>query len=197
MFTCHIDFLSRGMSLEQSKKILVGVTASIALYKACDLVRNLTKLGYDVQVVMTHNASQWIAPLVFETLSGNNVITPQDANDSSDLAMPHIDLRNELDLFLIAPATADCIARAALGRADDPLCATLLSYEGTKMFAPAMNPFMYKHPATQKNLQILQSYGYKILSPANGAAVCGDIGEGKMMAVEDIIEQVELYFKNA
>lgn len=183
------------MPLEKPK-ILVGVTASIALYKACDLVRNLTKLGYNVQVAMTYTASQWIAPLVFETLSGNAVITPQDANNSSHLTMPHIDLRNELDLFLIAPATADCIARAALGRADDPLCATLLSYDGTKMFAPAMNPFMYKHPATQKNLQTLQDYGYKILSPATGAAVCGDTGEGKMMAVEDIIEQVDLFFKH-
>lgn len=172
------------------KKILLGVTASIALYKSCDLVRTLTKLNFDVHVAMTRTAAQWISPILFASLSGNPVISD---NAPSTLAMPHIDLRKQLDLFIIAPASADIIARAATGRANDIITATLLSYTGKRMIAPAMNPFMFAHPATQKNIETLESYQYQILKPESGTVVCGDSGEGKMMAVEKIVKEIQFY----
>lgn len=179
-------------NIKKQKKVLLGVTASIALYKACDLIRLFTKQGYQVQVILTKTAAEWISPLVFKALSGNDVIFPQSGHlQEEGLSMPHIDVRQDVDVFLIAPATADCIARAAIGRADDPLCAALLSFNGKKMFAPAMNPFMYAHAATQKNIQTLKDYGYEILTPSSGESVCGDQGEGKMMPVEEIFARVK------
>ncbi len=170
--------------------ILIGVSASVAIYKACDLVRELTKAGHSVRVVMTRTAQKWISPVLFSALSESITFT-EDMNQES--AMPHIDVRKDLDLFLIAPATANLISRAAHGAADDILAATLLSYHGPRWLAPAMNPYMFSHPATQKNLKTLEEYGYRILSPQNGEAVCGDIGEGKMMTIADIIKEVEKF----
>ena len=106
--------------------------------------------------------------------------------------MAHIDIRTGADLMLVAPATADLIARAAAGRADDIVTATLLAYDGPRYIAPAMNPYMYAHPATQENLKTLKSYGYQILDSANGEAVCGDVGQGKMMTVVDILAALKL-----
>lgn len=165
--------------------IILGVSASVAIYRACDLVRELTKAGHAVRVVMTRTAASWINPILFEALSGNPVITDDTAS-----GMAHIDIRKGADLMLVAPATADLIARAAQGRADDILAATLLAYDGPRWLAPAMNPSMYAHPATQAALATCRSYGYHILDAANGEAVCGDIGQGKMMAVGDILAAV-------
>lgn len=162
--------------------IILGVSASVALYKACDIVRELTKAGHTVRVAMTRTATAWINPVLFEALSAQKVITDDTAS-----GMAHIEIRGGADLMLVAPATADLIARAAQGRADDIVTATLLAYDGPRYIAPAMNPFMYAHPATQANLKTLKSYGYHILDSANGEAVCGDVGQGKMMAVADII----------
>ncbi|MCX7632137.1 MAG: phosphopantothenoylcysteine decarboxylase [Turneriella sp.] len=167
-------------------KIIVGTSASIAIYRACDLVRELSKSGYDVHVVMTRTAARWIHPVIFEALSGNLVVTDRTAS-----GMAHITLRQDAKLFLLAPATADVIARAAQGRADDVLTATLLAFEGPRWLAPAMNPAMYAHPATQSALRLCESYGYRILSPENGEAVCGDVGQGKMMQVEEIVKLVK------
>lgn len=162
--------------------IILGVSASVAIYKACDIVRELTKAGHTVRVAMTRTAVGWINPVLFEALSGQKVITDDTAS-----GMAHIDIRTGADLMLVAPATADLIARAAQGRADDIVTATLLAYDGPRYIAPAMNPYMYAHPATQANLKTLKSFGYRILDSANGEAVCGDVGQGKMMAVAGII----------
>ncbi|HRP68692.1 MAG TPA: flavoprotein [Turneriella sp.] len=183
--------------------IILGVSASVALYKACDLTRELTKAGHHVHIAMTRTAASWINPILFEALSGNAVYTDdsqgtyaatvscternRDRQISASSGMAHIDIRKDADVMLVAPATADLIARAAAGRGDDIVAATLLSFSGPRYIAPAMNPFMYAHPATQKNLQTLKEYGYRILDSANGEAVCGDVGQGKMMAVADII----------
>lgn len=175
-------------------KIIFGVSASVAIYRACELVRELSKEGHDVRVVMTRTACHWINPLLFEALSGNGVLT--DAPETHAMGahhMPHIDIRESADLMLIAPATADLIARAAQGRADDVLTATLLAFTGARWFAPAMNPAMYAHPATLSSLEKCKSYGYRILDSANGEAVCGDIGQGKMMAVQDILAAVKKF----
>lgn len=166
-------------------KIILGVSASVAIYKACDIVRDLTKAGHDVHVVMTRTAANWINPILFEALSENDVITDETAT-----GMEHIKVREGANMMLIAPASADLIARAAQGRADDILAATLLAYDGPRYIAPAMNPNMYAHPATQANLNRLREFGYKILDSANGEAVCGDLGQGKMMAVAEILRAV-------
>ena len=168
--------------------ILIGVSASIAIYRSCELVRELAKKGHKVRVVMTRNAQTWVSPVLFAALSENEVYT-ESLNQGS--AMPHIDIRKDLDLFLVAPATAHLVARAALGMADDILCATLLSFDGPRWFAPSMNPYMYAHPATRQNLEKLKSYGYHILDPQNGEAVCGDEGEGKMMGIPQILAEIE------
>lgn len=167
-------------------KIILGVSASVAIYKACDIVRELTKAGHDVHVVMTRTAAGWINPILFEALSENDVITDETAT-----GMEHIKIREGANLMLVAPASADLIARAAQGRADDILAATLLAYDGPRFIAPAMNPNMYSHPATQANLARLKEFGYKILDSANGEAVCGDVGQGKMMSVADILRAVQ------
>lgn len=171
--------------------IIVGVSASVAIYRACDLVRELTKAGHVVRVIMSRTAASWINPILFEALSGNSVITDETAS-----GMAHIEVRKGADLLLIAPATADLIARAAQGRADDILTATLLAYDGPRWLAPAMNPSMYAHPATQAALATCRSYGYRILDAAEGEAVCGDVGQGKMMAVNDILAAVAAFQDN-
>ncbi|MDH5719335.1 MAG: phosphopantothenoylcysteine decarboxylase [Spirochaetia bacterium] len=168
--------------------ILLGVSASIAIYKSCDLTRLLTKKKHAVQVVMTKNAASWISPVLFSALSGKKAYC---ANEENDFSMAHIDIRNNIDLFLIAPATADVIARAAAGRADELLTALLLSYSGKKAIAPAMNPNMYKSPPVQKNLKTLKEFGYSILEPSKGESVCGESGEGKMMPIEEIVSAIE------
>lgn len=166
-------------------KIILGVSASVAIYRACDLTRELTKAGNDVHVVMTRTAASWINPILFEALSGNPVVT-----DATASGMAHIDIRRGTQLVLVAPASADLVARAAQGRADDILTATLLAYDGPRWLAPAMNPAMYAHPATQASLAACRGYGYRILDPASGEAVCGDVGQGKMIAVTDILAAV-------
>ena len=168
--------------------ILLGVSASIAIYRSCDLVRELTKKGHNVTVAMTKTAAQWIAPVIFSALSNNEVFFDQDETVSG---MPHIKIRENKDVFLIAPATAHLIACAANGLAGDIISQTLLSFPGPRVIAPAMNPHMFSHPATQKNIAILQEYGYIIFSPEKGEVVCGDEGEGKMMAVPEIISRLE------
>lgn len=168
--------------------VLIGVTASVAMYRTCDIVRGLTKKGHDVRVAMTRTAEQWISPVLFSALSGNDVYS-DNINEKS--GMPHIDIRKDLDVYLVAPATADVIARAATGRADDIVTATLLSFNGPRVFAPSMNPYMYSHPATQKNMAELKKFGYLFIDPANGDAVCGDSGDGKMAPVEEIIDFID------
>ena len=150
----------------------------------------LKKEGHSVWVVMTRTAERWISPTIFAALSDNKVYT-----NRAYQSMPHIDIRKDLDLFLIVPATANVIAKAAHGIADDVLTTTLLSFTGEKWFAPAMNPDMYSHKAVQKNIVILRETGCSILDPASGEAVCGDIGEGKMMKIEDIFELIRKYKK--
>ncbi len=169
-------------------KIIFGVSASVAIYRACDLVRELTKAGHNVQVVMTRTAASWINPVLFEALSGNSVVT-----DATASGMAHIEIRTGAQLMLVAPASADLLSRAAHGRADDILTATLLAYDGPRWLAPAMNPSMYAHAATQAALATCQGYGYRILDSANGEAVCGDVGQGKMMAVQDILAAVAAF----
>jgi len=168
-------------------KIIFGVSASIAIYKSCEVIRLLGKKGIQVHVVMTPTASQWISPVVFSALSNNPVYVHETDHGST---MAHIDLRVNTDLLVIAPASADIISQAATGAAPNLLSTLLLTFQGPRWIAPAMNPAMYQHPAVRENLSRLEKFGYRILSPDTGEALCGDLGEGKMASVEYITGQI-------
>jgi phosphopantothenoylcysteine decarboxylase/phosphopantothenate--cysteine ligase len=171
------------------KKIVVGVSGSIAAYKAADLVRRLKDEGAEIRVVMTHGAAEFITPLTLQTLSGHPVAMELlDADQES--AMGHIALARWADWILIAPASADTIARLAQGRADDLLAALVLATESPVAIAPAMNNKMWSHQATQNNLETLRSSGVQVIGPASGDQACGEQGEGRLMEPLEIITEL-------
>lgn len=163
----------------QGKTVLLGVTGSIAAYKTAYLASALSKQGCNVHVIMTKNACQFISPITFETLTGNRCITdPFDRNFQHKVE--HVSLAKAADLVMIAPASANCIAKLAHGIADDMLTTTVLACRKPVLVSPAMNTAMYENPATQENLQILKRRGIHIIEPATGLLACEDIGTGKM-----------------
>ena len=170
------------------KKIVVGVTGGIAAYKACELVSRLKKRGAQVRVVLTEHACQFVQPLSFETLSGNPAYT-----DSFDrkYEIGHVALAKWADLLLIAPATADCMAKMACGIADDLLSTTCLAVRCPVLVAPAMNSAMWRNPATQANLELLRSRGLRFVGPEAGRLACGDDDVGRMSEPEQIVKAVE------
>lgn len=167
------------MSLEGSR-IVVGVTGGIAAYKAAELVRELRREGALVRVIMTRAAQAFITPLTFEALTGQPVGL-DDHEGSTGPAMLHIDLARWAQRVLVAPATADLMARLAAGLADDLLTTLCLAYEGPLILAPAMNQAMWRHPATQSNRAVLCSRGVQLLGPEAGEQACGDVGPGRML----------------
>ena len=175
---------------DQKKTVLLGVTGGIAAYKAAAAASGLSKRGYDVHVLMTEHAQEFITPLTFETLTGNRC-----ANDLFDrnfeFKTEHISLAKMADLVLIAPATANVIAKLAHGIADDMLTTTVLACRCPKLVAPAMNTAMYENPATQYNLERLKAFGFRIIEPASGLLACGDTGAGKLPEPEELIDHVE------
>lgn len=173
----------------ENKKIVIGVTGSIAAYKIAGLCSMLKKKKADVTVIMTQNANNFINPITFETLTGNKcLIDTFDRNFQYDVE--HVELAKAAEVFLVAPASANVIAKAAHGIADDMLTTTLLAATCPKLFAPAMNTRMYQNPITQDNLQILKKYGMKVITPASGYLACGDTGEGKMPEVEELYDNI-------
>jgi phosphopantothenoylcysteine decarboxylase/phosphopantothenate--cysteine ligase len=171
------------------QQIVVAVTGSIAAYKSADLVRKLKAAGADVRVVMTTAATQFITPLTLQTLSGHPVaIELLDADQES--AMGHIELARWADWVLIAPASADTLSRMAQGRADDLLTAMLLATDAPVAVAPAMNNKMWLNSSTQSNLSQLKQLGHAILGPASGEQACGEVGEGRMLEAEEIVDEM-------
>lgn len=173
------------------KNIVLGVTGSIAAYKAADITNILTKLGYNVDVIMTKSAMEFITPLTLQTLSKNRVYS-----DMFQLEYPrevkHISLSQKADLFLIAPATANIIGKLANGIADDMLSTNALSMKGIPMLiAPAMNTRMYENPFVQDNIDKLKKYGYQIIEPKEARLACGDTGKGALADVDEIISIVQ------
>lgn len=163
----------------KGKTILVGVTGSIAAYKAADLASRLVKQHAEVHVIMTENAAKFISPITFETLTGRKCIT--DTFDRNHpIEVEHVALAKKADLAIIAPATANIIAKMAYGIADDMLSTTLLACTCPVLVSPAMNTRMYEHPATQANLAVLKERGVKIIEPSSGRLACGDEGKGKL-----------------
>lgn len=171
------------------KHIVLGVTGSIAAYKIASLASMLAKGKADVTVIMTPNATNFINPITFESLTGNKCLV--DTFDRNfQFQVEHVSLAKQTDVCLVAPASADVIAKAAHGIADDMLTTTLLACTCPKIFAPAMNTRMYRNPVVQDNMKILERYGAEVVTPANGYLACGDTGEGKMPEPETLYEYI-------
>ncbi len=173
----------------EGKTVIVGVSAGIAAYKTCYLVSRLKQEGADVHVLMTPNAKHFVDPLTFETLSGNRCISDTFDRDF-EFDVKHVSLAKKADLFMVAPATADVIAKLAYGIADDMLTTTFLAAGCPKYVAPAMNTGMYMNPATQRNIETLKGFGVNVIDPAEGHLACGDTGAGKMPEPEQLFEAV-------
>jgi phosphopantothenoylcysteine decarboxylase/phosphopantothenate--cysteine ligase len=169
------------------KKIILGISASIAAYKACDLIRLFVKGGDSVYVVVTERALNLVTPLTLETLSGHPVYSDSFSRERRE--MGHIELKNDADLLLVAPATANIIGKFANGIADDLLSTTYLSVSCPVVVAPAMNPAMYAHPAVRENIEKLKSRGVKFVEPEKGLVACGDEGYGKLADIETIYRE--------
>lgn len=174
----------------QNKHIVLGVTGGIAAYKSADLVRRLREAGAIVQVVMTANAEQFITKLTLQALSGYPVRSTL-FDPAAEAAMGHIELARWADMIIVAPASADFIARLATGRADDLLATICLATRAPIVVAPAMNQMMWQHTLTQKNLQVLQANGIYCLGPAQGQQACGEVGPGRLLEPADIVSHVD------
>ena len=175
---------------DKKKTVLLGVSGGISAYKTVFVASGLKKLGYDVHVIMTEGATKFVTPLTFETMSGNKVVT--DVFDpANETPTEHITLGQSADLVLIAPATANTIAKLAHGIADNMLTTTMLACTCPVLISPAMNTHMFENPATRENLEILESRGYTIIDPAYGFLACGVEGKGKMPEPDVLISYVE------
>jgi phosphopantothenoylcysteine synthetase/decarboxylase len=175
------------------KNIVLGVTGSIAAYKAADITSQLVKLGAQVRVVMTREAAHFIQPLTLQTLSRNPVALDQWA-EPADWRPEHISLADFADLFLVAPVTAHTLACFAHGLAPDLLTSVYLATRASVMLAPAMNEKMFEHAATQANIETLRARGHAIIEPGVGLLACGYVGRGRLAPVEEIIERVTSFF---
>ncbi|WP_147532027.1 bifunctional phosphopantothenoylcysteine decarboxylase/phosphopantothenate--cysteine ligase CoaBC [Bacillus marasmi] len=177
----------------KGKKILLCVTGGIAVYKAAALTSKLTQAGADVKVILSDAALKFVTPLTFQALSKNDVYTDTfDEKDSNVIA--HIDLADWADLVLVAPATANTIAKLAYGLADNMISTTLLATTAPVWVAPAMNVHMYDHPAVQKNIMTLAQFGYQFIEPSEGYLACGYVGKGRLEEPEKIVELLGLFF---
>ena len=169
--------------MENQKTVVLGVCGGIAAYKLADLASKLSKEQYDVHVIMTKNATEFITPLTFETLTGNKCIVDTFDRDFQ-WDVKHISLAKRAALALISPATANVIAKLANGIADDMLTTTVLAMKCPVLVSPSMNTAMYEHPATQRNMETLRSYGYRLIEPESGVLACKDVGKGRLPKTE-------------
>ena len=176
------------------KNILLGVTGGIAAYKSAEIIRLFKKLGADVRVVMTESAKEFITPLTLQAISGNE-IHDSLLNTEAEAAMGHIELAKWADIILIAPCTAETISKITHGRADDLMGALILASKADIFIAPAMNMNMWLDDSTQQNYKTLSSRGISFIGPAEGQQACGDIGPGRMVEPENIIELIRSSYK--
>ena len=171
------------------KTIAVCVTGGIAAYKACEIVSSLKKLGADVHVIMTQNAINFVAPLTFETLSGNKVVT-KNFDPDREWEVEHVSLAKKCDIFVIAPCTANVIGKLASGIADDFLSTTVMAFTKPVLIAPAMNVNMYNSPAQKQNEKILTERGFLFIEPESGILACGDEGKGRLASPQSIVNRI-------
>ena len=173
----------------QGKTVVLGVTGSIAAYKIANLASMLKKLRCNVHVLMTQNATNFINPITFETLTGNKCLI--DTFDRNfQFSVEHVSIAKQADVVLIAPASANVIGKLSWGIADDMLTTTVMACTCRKILAPAMNTNMYRNPIVQDNLLRLEGYGYEVIKPASGYLACGDVGEGKMPEPETLLQYI-------
>ncbi|MCR5144921.1 MAG: bifunctional phosphopantothenoylcysteine decarboxylase/phosphopantothenate--cysteine ligase CoaBC [Lachnospiraceae bacterium] len=173
----------------QGKCVVLGVTGSIAAYKIASLASALKKLGADVEVIMTKNATNFINPITFETLTGNKCLV--DTFDRNfDFSVEHVSLAKKADIFMVAPASANVIGKIANGICDDMLTTTFMAAKCTKIISPAMNTAMYENAILQDNLKKLESYDIQVIKPASGYLACGDVGTGKMPEPEVLLQYI-------
>ena len=176
--------------LLKNKKVLLGVSGGIAVYKACDLTSKLVQQGADVRVMMTENAAKFVSPLTFQALSRNDVyIDTFDEKDPNKIA--HIDVADWAEIAIIAPATANIISKLSYGIADDMLTTTLLATRADVYIAPAMNVHMYQHPAVMENMLKLENWGYYFIEPGAGYLACGYVGKGRLEEPLTIVRVIE------
>ncbi len=174
----------------KDKTVLLGISGGIAAYKCASLASSLVKAGAEVHVIMTAHACNFINPITFETLTGNKcVVDTFDRNFQHNVE--HVALAKKADVFLVAPATANVMAKLAHGLADDMLTTTFLACTCPKIAAPAMNTAMYENPITQDNMKLLEKYGIEVITPAEGYLACGDTGSGKMPEPEVLFQYIE------
>lgn len=180
--------------MPQKKEVVLGVTASIAIYKSCDLLRRLKEENISVSVVMTAEAEELIKPIVFQSLSGNRVYCGLfDLPDNWDIE--HVALAKKADLVLIAPATANIIGKISCGICDDLLTCIVCATKAPVLLCPAMNENMYLNKITQENIRKLKGLGYKFIEPRKGKLACGEIGVGCLAEVETIVREAKRSFK--
>lgn len=175
-------------------KILLAITGGIAAYKSALLARLLIKAGFEVRIIMTTGAQAFITPLTLQALTGNEVHTSL-LDERAEAGMGHIELAKWADLIVIAPASANTLARLAVGMADDLLTTVCLATTAPVMIAPAMNQQMWAHPTVHLNLQTLRDIGYHIIDPASGEQACGDVGSGRLPEPEELLAEVHLFYK--
>ena len=181
------------MTVLKGRRIVLGVSGGIAAYKAAELVRLLVKAGADVHVVLSEGGARFVTAVTFQALSGNTVWTDLwDARMPNNMA--HIDLGRDADAILVAPATADFIARVAQGRADDLLSTLALARDVPLIVAPAMNRQMWESPPTQRNVALVRGDGVTVFGPAAGDQACGEVGMGRMLEPEELLERLEGFF---
>jgi phosphopantothenoylcysteine decarboxylase / phosphopantothenate---cysteine ligase len=174
----------------ESRRVVLGVCGSIAAYKAADLCSKLVQRGDDVSVIMTRAATQLVGPITFAALTGRNVATePWDRE--GEVYVEHIDLADRAEVFVVAPATANFLAKAAVGIADDMLTSTLLAVTCPVVVAPAMNTRMWRHKATVRNVAAVRELGYVIVEPGSGFLACRDVGEGRLADTSQILERID------
>ena len=173
----------------KNKTVVIGVSGGIAVYKACDIVSRLKKLNANVHVIMTNNATEFVTPLTFQSLSQNYVVNDM-FEEPKTWDVEHISLAKKADVFLIAPATANVIGKIANGICDDMLTTTVMATTGKVLIAPAMNTNMYRNPILQRNITILKELGYNFVDPESGRLACGDTGKGKLASPETIVDEV-------
>jgi phosphopantothenoylcysteine synthetase/decarboxylase len=180
------------MSLE-NKNIILGVCGGIAAYKSCEIVRQLVEFKANVECILTENGSKFITPVTLQTLSKNKV--HRDMFDiPEEWAINHISLARKADIIVVVPATADIIAKFASGRANDFLTCTVLASKAHILVCPTMNSNMFNHKATQNNIEILKSYGYKFIMPEKGKLACGEFGDGRLAHVDIIVSTIKEIF---
>lgn len=175
------------------KNILIGVTGGIAAYKVVEVASLLKKSGANVKIMMTKHATEFVSPRTFQEIT-NNAVSVEMFGDAANFHVAHIGLANFADLILIAPATANFLAKMAHGIADDLLTTTILAFDGKILVAPSMNTKMYENPATQANLSVLKARGVQILEPNAGILACGTVGKGRLPEPAEICAQIEKFF---